>query len=71
MIDAGDAVVLEDRVGLRIFLGKRIGADAVVLEEGLDLHEFGVRNSECGMKAAVSGQLSAVSKQPKIGKAEC
>ncbi len=39
VINAGDAVFLEYRVGLRIFLGKGISADAVVFEEGLDLHE--------------------------------
>ena len=45
MIDAGDAVVFEDRIGLRIFLGKRIDADAVVLEELLNFHTVCVPRS--------------------------
>ena len=38
VIGAVDAVLLEDRIGLRIFLRKRIARDAVMLEKGLDFH---------------------------------
>ena len=38
MVHAGDAVFLEHRIGLRIFLGERIGGDAVMFEELLNLH---------------------------------
>ena len=38
MIRAGDAEFLEDRIGLRVFLGKRIGANAVMFEKLLRFH---------------------------------
>ena len=41
VIHAGDAVFLEHRIGLRIFLGERIGGDAVMFEKLLDLHAAG------------------------------
>jgi hypothetical protein len=48
VIDAGNAVVFEDRVGLRIFLGERVALDAVMLEEGLYFH------SKCEMKVGAN-----------------
>ena len=41
MVHAGDAMLLEHRIGLRIFLGERIGGDAVMIEELLDFHWAG------------------------------
>ncbi len=38
MMRAGDAEVLEDRIGLGVFLGERIGANAVVFEKLLCVH---------------------------------
>jgi hypothetical protein len=39
MVRAVDAVLLEHGVGLRVFLGKRVALDAVVVEELLDVHK--------------------------------
>src|SRR5262245_16800778 len=41
VVRAFDAEFFEDRVGLRIFLGKWIASDAVVIEELLDFHAGG------------------------------
>ena len=38
MVRAGDAVFLEDRIGLRVFFGERIACDAVMFEKLLRLH---------------------------------
>jgi hypothetical protein len=38
MVRAADTVSLEDQVGLGVFVGKRIGRNAVVFEELLNLH---------------------------------
>ena len=38
MVRAGDAMVFENRVGLGILFGKRIGADAMVFKELLNFH---------------------------------
>ena len=38
MVGAEDAMILEDRIGLRIFLGEGIDADPVMVEKLLNLH---------------------------------
>jgi hypothetical protein len=38
MISAVDTVLFENRVRLRIFLGKRIAGDPVVFQKRLNLH---------------------------------
>ena len=38
MVRAGDAVLLEHRIGLRVFFRKGIGRDGVMLEKLLGLH---------------------------------
>jgi hypothetical protein len=38
MVRAVDAVVLEHGIGLRIFFGKRVACDLVVLKELADFH---------------------------------
>ena len=46
MVRAGDAKVLEHRIGLRVLLGKRIGADAVVFEKLLRFHALASKPRE-------------------------
>ena len=48
MIGALDAVLFEDRIGLRILLRKRIAGDAVMIEKLLDFHgcQFKVQGSK-------------------------
>lgn len=36
MMSTEDAMILEDRIGLRVLIGKRIDCDAVVVKELFD-----------------------------------
>src|SRR5262249_53517888 len=54
MVGVRDAKVLEHRIGLRVFLGKRIRANPMVFKKLLDLHASPKRK-----RAVPAGRLAA------------
>jgi hypothetical protein len=48
MVRAGYAEFFENRISLRVFLGKRVGADAVMLEKLLRFHAVNPGSSLVG-----------------------
>jgi hypothetical protein len=46
MVRALNAVLFENRIGLRILLRERIALDAVLVEKLLDFHGVAIRDSD-------------------------